>query len=128
MRTAANAPEDSLELVLDRPACLELLDRCGAASLACTANALPSVLPVTVRVTSSAILIGADARADTHRLTGQIVAIGAGVAATPRSGGWWVVVRGELREDGAAGTFVLEPYEIEGRALPGYGHGGWWRC
>ena len=128
MRTA-RVVEDTLELVLDGRTCLELLDSCGAGSLAITDKALPSVLPASVRVTSSEILLGVSSCREPERLDGQIVALGAGIAPSPRSEGWWVVVRGELLVKGAGGrTFVLVPYEVEGRALPATGRGGWWRC
>lgn len=129
MQTTASVPQDTRRLVLDDAICLELLDRCGVACLACTVNALPSVIPVTVRITGSAILLGLGAGGEPVRLDGQIVALGAGVPATPRSEGWWVVVRGELRlEAGTRGTFRLDPYEVWGRALPASRRAGWWRC
>jgi hypothetical protein len=121
--------EERLELVLDTPTCLELVDRSGAGTLACTVKAMPIVVPVSVRVTRSAIEVRAPDVGDTSRLAGQIVALGTGVAATPRSPGWWVVVRGELCErDGRAGSLVLQPFDVEGWALPATAHGAWWRC
>ena len=121
--------DDLLELVLDTQTCLELVDRSGAATLACTAKAMPSVVPVSVRVTRSAIEVGTSPVGDASRLAGQIVALGTGVAATPRSPGWWVVVRGELVEnDGRPGSFRLLPFEVEGCALPATSRAGWWRC
>jgi len=129
MQAKVSVPDDVLELVLDGHTCLELLDRCGAASLAVTAKALPTVLPTTVRVTSSEILLAVSSCPEPERLEGQIVALGAGIAPAPRSQGWWVVVRGELRaKDVAARIFVLVPYEVEGRALPATRRGGWWQC
>jgi hypothetical protein len=118
-RNGAGAPDEELDPLLDAQTCLELLDRSGSASLACTTRALPSVLPVTVRVTSSQIRLVVDRAVDPDRLRGQIVAVGAGFPATPRAAGWWVVVRGEIRrERGSTRELVLEPSEIEGRALP----------
>ena len=129
MTTAGLEPVDVAEPVLEAHTCLELLDRCGAASLACTTRALPSVVLTTVRVTGSAILLGVGSCREPDRLDGQIVALGAGVAATPRSEGWWVVVRGELRMvDSSARTFELVPHEVEGRAHPAARQGRWWRC
>jgi hypothetical protein len=121
--------DDLLELVLDQRTCLELVDRCGAGTLACTVRAMPSVVPVNVRVTSSEIQVAVDRLQHVERLVGQIVALGAGVAATPRSQGWWVVVRGELCERvGHPRWLLLRPFEVEGRALPATSKGLWWRC
>jgi hypothetical protein len=121
--------DERLELVLDTPTCLELVDRSGAATLACTVKAMPVVVPVSVRVTRAAIEIGLPDIGDQSRLAGQIVALGTGVAATPRSPGWWVVIRGELVERGGRrGSLVLEPFDVEGWALPATARGAWWRC
>jgi hypothetical protein len=121
--------DECLELVLDTMTCLELVDRSGAATLACTVKAMPSVVPVSVRVTRHAIEIGSPDVGDPSRLAGQIVALGTGVAATPKSPGWWVVVRGELCErDGHPGSLLLRPFEVEGWALPATSRGEWWRC
>ena len=121
--------DDLLEVVLDTRTCLELVDRSGAATLACTVRAMPSVVPVSVRVTRTAIEVGTSHAGDTSRLVGQIVALGTGVAATPRAAGWWVVVRGELYErEGHPGSLLLRPFEVEGRALAATARGEWWRC
>jgi hypothetical protein len=126
--TTTQAP-DLLELVLDTSTCLELVDRAGAGTLACTVKAMPVVVPVSVRVTRSAIELGAPDVGDHSRLAGQIVALGTGVAATPRSPGWWVVIRGELVErEGRRGSLVLLPFDVEGWALPATSRGEWWRC
>ena len=88
MATPSYAPQEAREFALDVDACLDLLARCGAASLACTDKALPCVLFVTVSVTSSTIRLAVARGADVDRLEGQIVALDGRALAASSIGGW----------------------------------------
>lgn len=128
MWTTVFSPSHALASPLDREDCIALLTQCEGASLACTVRALPTVVPVTVRVVGSALRVALPQGADASRLVGQIVALGAAVPATARSDGWWVLVRGELRGPVSAGRVLdLETFDVEGRALPAAPRGRWWR-
>jgi hypothetical protein len=129
MFSTALPPVYAASSALDPQDCLALLERCEAASLACTVRALPTVVPVTVRVVQGAVRIALPTTADATRLVGQIVALGAAVPPTPRSEGWWVLVRGELVALPGGGRVVaLNAFEVEGRALAAASRGRWWRC
>lgn len=129
MWSTAFQPASTVSSPLAREDCLELLARCDSASLACTVKALPTVVPVTVRVVGAALRVALPPGSDSSRLVGQIVALGAAVPATAHTEGWWVIVRGELRAlPGGERVLALEAFEIEGRALPAAPRGRWWRC
>lgn len=126
---AALPPAYAESCPLDPQDCLSLLERCESASLACTIRALPTVVPVTVRVVQGSVRVALPTVADASRLVGQIVALGAAVPSTPRSEGWWVIVRGELVPlPGGGRVLALAAFEVEGRALAAASRGRWWRC
>ena len=126
---AALPPVYAASCPLDPQDCLALLERCESASLACTVRALPTVVPVTVRVVHDSVRVALPTAADAARLVGQIVALGAAVPSTPRSEGWWVIVRGELVPlPGGGRVLSLAALEVEGRALAASPRGRWWRC
>lgn len=128
MWSTAFSPAHAVAAPLDREDCLALLAQCESASLACTVRALPTVVPVTVRVVGHALRVALPSGADASRLEGQIVALGAAVPATADSAGWWVIVRGELRGPVGTGRVLdLEALDVEGRALPAAPRGRWWR-
>lgn len=128
MWSTAFSPAHAAASPLDREDCLALLAHCESASLACTVRALPTVVPVTVRVVNHALRVALPPGADASRLGGQIVALGAAVPATAHSAGWWVIVRGELRGSAGSGRVVdLEAFDVEGRSLPAAPRGRWWR-
>jgi hypothetical protein len=129
MWSAALPPVHVDSSPLDPGDCLSLLEQCESASLACTVRAMPTVVPVTVRVVQDTLRVALPTAADAARLVGQIVALGAAVPATPRSEGWWVIVRGELvRAPGDGRVLALNALEVEGRALAPAPRGRWWRC
>ncbi len=129
MRTTGFQRASEVPSPLGRQDALELLARCASASLACTVNALPTVVPVTVHVSKGGLRVAVPRGTDGHRLAGQIVALGAAVPATPHSEGWWVIARGELRPAGGDGAVLaLEVNDLDGRSLPTAPRGGWWRC
>lgn len=99
--------------------CLELLATCDAASLACTDRARPTVVPVGVAVVGRELRVALPPTCDRGRFAGQVVALGAAVPAVPGAEGWWVVVRGTLRQLAGEWALLLEPLEIEGRVLAG---------
>jgi hypothetical protein len=122
-------PEYAGSCALDPQDCLALLARCESASLACTVRALPTVVPVTVRVLQGTLRVALPTVADAARLVGQIVALGAAVPSTPRAEGWWVLVRGELVPLAAGGRVLARDARVvEGRALAPGPRGRWWRC
>lgn len=127
--SATLQPVYAASSALDPQDCLALLERCESASLACTVRALPTVVPVTVRVVQDSVRVALPTIADAARLVGQIVALGAAVPSTPRSEGWWVLVRGELLPlPGGGRVLALDALEVEGRALAAAPRGRWWRC
>lgn len=129
MWNAASQVSATATSALERADCLALLARCKVASLACTVNALPTVIPVGVHAVSGGLRVAVPPDTDGTRLCGQIVAFGAVVPITARSDGWWVIVRGELRPvAGVPNVLALEAFEIDGRALSAAPPGGWWRC
>ena len=129
MRITAGHHARAVALPLSREACLALLSQAQSGSLACTANALPTVVPVSVRVSGCELRVALPPEVEASRLTGQIVALGASVPATPGSTGWWVVVRGELHALAAADrVLALTAFDMEGRSLPAAPRGRWWRC
>lgn len=128
MWTTAFSPSHATASPLDREDCLALLAQVDSASLACTVRALPTVIPVTLRVVGPTLRVALPPGADATRLEGQIVALGAAVSATASSAGWWVIVRGEMRGPVGAGRVLeLEAFDVEGRALPAAPRGRWWR-
>lgn len=130
MRPALLVPVYAPSAPLDPQDCLDLLERCEAASLACTVKAMPTVVPVTVAVVHNTLRVALPTAADAARLAGQIVALGAAVPSSPRSDGWWVIVRGELVPLAGASSgrvLALDALEVEGRALAAAPRGRWWR-
>ena len=124
MLTRTRRPPD-LGLVLQPDDCLELLKACTAGSLACTSRALPLVVPVLLKVVGTSVWLVMGDHSDPDRFAGHVVALGAGVPPTPRSDGWWVLVRGEVQaQQGPRTGLVLDTMDIEGRLLPATG-GGW---
>jgi len=94
------------------------LARSRAGYLACSARALPTVVPVTVHVLSGQLRLDLP---DTHiaqQIVGQVVALGVGRPRRAWRNGWSVVARGRLVEvpDNPT-TLVMEPQELEGRSL-----------
>jgi hypothetical protein len=119
MRQSLRAAPEDTGLFLDPDTCWELLGGCGGGTLAATARAMPTVVPVSVSVWPAGICLGFADRAAARLFAGQIVALGAGVAATPRTPGWWVVARGELgRLTGTRTHLLLDVRELDGRSLP----------
>lgn len=122
MRHTVYAPTFVEDVVLDPETCLTLLATCDGGSLACTVRAMPTVVPVGVSVQAGRVCVALADAASANRFAGQVVALGAGVAPTPRSNGWWVIARGEAqRVRGSERLLVLETCELDGRALPGGG-------
>lgn len=105
---------------LDAATCLNKLARSRAAFVACTRRAMPTVLPVRLRVRQGMLLVGPVDAELADQLDGQVVAVGAGRPAGLLRSGWQVVVRGSLTlaEEGH-GMLVLDPQELEGCALTG---------
>jgi hypothetical protein len=120
MRRTVYAATFLEDVVLDPETCLMLLSTCDAGSLACTVRAMPTVVPVGVSVHSGRVCVALNDAVSAKLFAGQVVALGAGVAPTPRANGWWVIARGELqRVSGSERQLVLETCELDGRALPG---------
>ena len=114
----------AVELVLEPDDCLELLKSCTAGSLACTSRAMPIVVPVLVKVVGASVRLVLGDHSDPERFAGHVVALGAGVPPTPRSDGWWVLVRGEAwTGTGARTELLLDTADVEGRLLPATGFG-----
>jgi hypothetical protein len=103
---------------LDAAACLHKLARARAVFVACTTRAMPTVLPVHLRLDQGTLLLGPVALDLADQLDGQVVAVGAGRPAGLLRSGWHVVVRGALTPaEGRPGTLVLDPQELEGSVL-----------
>jgi hypothetical protein len=97
--------------------CLELLSRCDGATLACTDRARPTVLPVMVSVVGSTVRVALPHGVQPSSYSGQVIALGASVPATPGAEGCWVLVRGTLCQVPGGQVLDLEPLEMEGRVL-----------
>lgn len=106
---------------LDAASCLARLARARAVFVACTTRAMPSILPVRLRIEEGTILLGPVEPDVADQLDGQLVAVGAGRPPGRMRHGWQVVVRGELSRDGeGTGVLVLDPQSLEGEQLT------WW--
>jgi len=110
---------------LDAATCLSKLARSRAAFVACTRRAMPTVLPVRLRVREGMLLLGPVDAELADQLDGQVVAVGAGRPPGLLRSGWQVVVRGSLSlaEEGP-GMLVLDPQELEGCAVSAAGGAG----
>lgn len=103
---------------LDAASCLNKLARARAVFVACTTRAMPTVLPVRLRVRQGRLLLGPVEPDLARQLDGQVVAVGAGRPPGGMRGGWQVVVRGSLSPaEGRPGMLVLDPQELEGSLL-----------
>lgn len=103
---------------LDAATCLHRLARSRAAYVACTTRAMPSVLPVRLRVREGTLLLGPVDPELAEQLDGQVVAVGAGRPPGVLRSGWQVVVRGSLSLAGEGSRMlVLDPRELEGCVL-----------
>ena len=98
--------------------CLQRLGRSRIGYLACSDRALPSVLPVSVRLTGTRLLLTAPNERFARLLLGQLVAVGAGRPPGILRDGWQVIVRGQV--DPVAGmtrTVSLDPQDVAGSVL-----------
>jgi hypothetical protein len=103
---------------LPKETCLARLGRSRAGYLACSARALPTVVPVTVHVVAGQLLLDLPDARMTEQLVGQVVALGVGRPRRAWRTGWTVVARGPLSDvPGNPTELVLDPQQLEGRTL-----------
>jgi hypothetical protein len=86
--------------------------------LACSQDALPTVLPVVLRSTDGQLLVTVRSSADRTHLAGQVVALSVGKHAFRYCKGWTVVARGRLGRLLDDGSFALEIDQMDGATYP----------
>jgi hypothetical protein len=103
--------------VLPAEACLGRLGRARSGVLTYSDRALPTVVPVTMRVVAGQVLLGLPDTRLTELLGGQLVALGIGRPRGRVLGAWRVVARGVLADvPGDQLSLVLDPQQLEGMA------------
>lgn len=107
------------DTTLSQDACRDRLSHSRRGLLACTQRALPSVVPVGVRLHQGRLLVSVHDDAVRDQLVGQVVALSVGRHPSGLRRGWRVVVRGQLgpADDEQDRTLALEPFQLEGVAL-----------
>jgi hypothetical protein len=101
--------------VLPVEACMARLGRARAGVLTYSDRALPTLVPVTMRVVGGQVVLHLPDSRLAELLAGQLVALGIGRPRRLVLGAWRVVARGVLLDvPGDQLSLVLDPQQLEG--------------
>ena len=102
--------------MLSQDTCRDKLLHCRRGFLACSARALPTLLPADLRMRQGRLLVTVHDPVLADQLVGQVVAVGLGRRPLLFLPGWRVVARGKLGPPDGDDNLALplEPYQLEG--------------